>query len=319
MISLLFVAGVYEKFRASVVNHHVVSRPNEKVLNRIALSYATAMMVACEVPELAHDLYRKIKDLPETFTRLQISLEHHINLNGEANLGNPNLLSAVDMSGNQLVVKVLKINDDARLGLEERRTLIAQEMSACDILGLQNTLLPFANIEVIKVQHDNIIFSALKMPKYVNTVASSAKFFYSTLNREGLRLVEAIAYMHSKNLVHMDIKGANIFIGAGSGGPWHLGDFGSSRKIGDLVLSTTFFFYKEDVLGKPALPEYDWYMFLVVILIESLADKHCWTALQQESTKHICDVKLRRLFHDMLSGELGQLLRVIADKLEWKL
>ena len=68
------------------------------------------MVVACDSCELSYDLYKKVEDLPETFTRLQIKDAYMINVNGDASLDNPNLLSAVHKNGQQLIVKVLKKN-----------------------------------------------------------------------------------------------------------------------------------------------------------------------------------------------------------------
>jgi serine/threonine protein kinase len=114
--------------------------------------------------------------------------------------------------------------------------------------------------------------SALVMPRCLTTVSQSAKFYDEVINREGLCLVTALDYIHDKGLIHLNVKGSNIFVGKESGSPWCMGDFYSSRQVGEPVLSTTFFFYKKDIRKTPALAEYDWYMLLVVILIESLDD-----------------------------------------------
>jgi serine/threonine protein kinase len=279
------------------------------------------MMIACDSADYSYNLYLKIRDLPETFTRLQIKKLFKIILNGDAYLDNPALLTATDISGSQLIVKVLKINDDFQLSIEERQSLVAQEVLACTTLGLEDNPLAFANISVIEVSHGIIVMSALVMPRYLTTVAQSAKFYDEIINREGLRLVTALDYMHEKGLIHLDIKGSNIFIGKETGSPWCIGDFGSSRRVGETVLSTTFFFYKKDIRKTPALAEYDWYMLLVVILIESLDDKHSWAEhLKQESScDFICDVMLKKLLKEKLKGVLRDVLLAIVKRLDWVL
>jgi serine/threonine protein kinase len=312
--------GVIGRFTESLKKCSHIRNPSQKVLERIVKSYSTAMIVACDSSQYSYDLYTTVRDLPETFTRLLIDHSYDIIVNGDANLENPNLLSATDKQGNQRIVKVLKVNDDARLSLDDRKSLVEQEVLVCEILSLKDTSLAFASMVAIEVMHGDIRISALVMPRYLTTVAQSAKFYDEIINREGLRLVDALDYMHSKQLVHMDVKGTNIFVGSEAGCPWRIGDFGSCRKLGENVLSTTYFFCNVDARGKPALPKYDWYMLLVAILIESLDDKHSWAQrLKMISSDLICDVKLKQLLNEKLKGNLRQVLVVIANKLEWAL
>ena len=51
-------------------------------------------------------------------------------------------------------------------------------------------------------------------------------------------------------------------------GLWWLGDMGSAVPVGQAVGSTTEWFSKEKVTGKPAKPEYDWYMLAVALVAE---------------------------------------------------
>ena len=51
------------------------------------------MVVACDSCELSYDLYKKVEDLPETFTRLQIKDVYMINVNVDVSLDNSNLLT----------------------------------------------------------------------------------------------------------------------------------------------------------------------------------------------------------------------------------
>jgi serine/threonine protein kinase len=63
--------------------------------------------------------------------------------------------------------------------------------------------------------------------------------------------VTAIEYMHSKSIIHMDVRDANIFIDYN--GDWVLGDFGSSKRPTKLVTTTSLqMFSHEKIVGRPA-------------------------------------------------------------------
>ena len=70
----------------------------------------------------------------------------------------------------------------------------------------------------------------------------------------------------------MDVKGDNIFIDAT--GDWVLGDFGSCKRKGDIITSTTTIFYYENILGEVASEKYDYFMLFVVLMFETLSNKH---------------------------------------------
>ena len=119
---------------------------------------------------------------------------------------------------------------------------------------------------------DNSIVYAILMPRYTTTVAKSPKFPINTLLVQVTKLVSTLEYIHSKRIVHLDIKGDNIFIDAN--GDWFIGDFGSCKKIGECVVTTTTMFHWQKIIGEKADPCFDYYMLLVILLIELLADKH---------------------------------------------
>ena len=50
---------------------------------------------------------------------------------------------------------------------------------------------------------------SLKMPCYLTVLSDNTKMWTDHLIREGLRLVEAVEYMHSRKV---DIKESNIFV-----------------------------------------------------------------------------------------------------------
>ena len=54
------------------------------------------------------------------------------------------------------------------------------------------------------------------------------------LLEEGIRMREAVQFMHQRGVVHMNIKASNIFISAADG-QWYLGDFGSSKRMEEVT------------------------------------------------------------------------------------
>ena len=78
--------------------------------------------------------------------------------------------------------------------------------------------------------------------------------------------------MHAQGYVHMDVKGDNVFVD--NSGAWFLGDFGSACRMSEVIRTTTPTFYHCS-MGTNAIPKYDWFMLLVLLLVE-LEDKDEW-------------------------------------------
>ena len=121
------------------------------------------------------------------------------------------------------------------------------------------------------------------MPWYTTTLNKLPTNDFPYLLKQGRRLMNALEYIHAHGFVHMDIKGMNVFVA--SNGNCFLGDFGSCKPIAELVTSTTFQFYFEDVTSKPADVKYDWFMFMLMILIESLEDRREYPNLFYDNTE----------------------------------
>lgn len=89
-------------------------------------------------------------------------------------------------------------------------------------------------VEVIDVNYEGKDCVALKMPRYITTLQDVLKFFEKTIDVRGRQLMQAVLYMYDHRIVHMDIKASNIFISHDKS--WLLGDFGSSKNIGEKIL-----------------------------------------------------------------------------------
>jgi serine/threonine protein kinase len=125
------------------------------------------------------------------------------------------------------------------------------------------------------------------------------------------RMVVALDFIHSKDLVHMDVKPGNVFLSNMS--EWFLGDFGSCRRKGEPIISYTECFYPVSLFGEAADPKYDWYMLLVTILSELSTDKRHWMDdlmidgkvddnLVQAAVNGFADPEVKTLLQQILSN-----------------
>jgi serine/threonine protein kinase len=189
------------------------------------------------------------------------------------------VLTILDFSGSQpglmkarfIEVKVPRSETEVLNG----STLIPQrikEEAEKEVLH-GSTLVPQQKKEAGGVEEEEYrVVYAILMPRYSTSVAKSPKFLPRNLLVQFSKLVEALNYMHLKGIVHLDIKADNIFVDAE--GEWVLGDFGSCKRIDQIVGSTTPLYHYERISGQKAKPAFDYYMLLVTLLIELLPDKH---------------------------------------------
>jgi serine/threonine protein kinase len=268
--------------------------------------------------ETAFDLYMRVKALPGTTTRMVFSAELKLSVNGEAFSDKLNLLSAVDDSGNLLIVKILTIKDDPS-SRDSRLMELSRELRAVRLLNLERPLVAFVTSRVVSVTvHDKPV-DAIVMPRYSASLRHLPKLHYSLIDCQGRRILEAVRFMHEQGLAHMDIKGDNIF--CDMGGMWYLGDFGSSCLLPtaenkETVISTTMLFYSSDVRGKEPSVRCDFYMLLVALVIECLPDKHKWSGhLSSPTSQFIDDKKLRSAVAEY--GDLVPLLSAMLEFIEW--
>ena len=298
-----------------------ITVPNEMIILQICKS-AYNLNLACSSTTYAFNIYQEYKSLPKTFTCECITQSLGINVNGPA-LGDakPLIMSAIGSDGEPLMVKLLRFNPDALLSLPERQQLLDMEVQACEVLNLSDedkgvSLIQAEIVDInLPVPALNIYsqgkIKAMVMPRYATTIAQSPKFPSKIIIREGRKIFEALKFMHGRGVVHMDVKGDNILLD--QKGNWLLGDFGSCRFIGDLILSTTEIFYHSKLLRTPALPKYDYFMLLVVLLIESLPDKHSFQELFDVVENRVSLAMVNELVRRTSpTDDFGQLLREIV-------
>ena len=297
-----------------------INSPDKRIILQICKS-AYIFDLACSSTAYALDIYQEYKNLPKTFTCNCIADSLGITVNGPA-LGDakPFIMSAIGVQGEPLMVKLLRIDPDAVISLSERKLLLNMEIQACEVLNLSDKSkgisLIQAEIAEINLPEPQLnIYGRMKaivMPRYATTIAQSPKFPIEIVAREGRKILEALKFMHDRNVVHMDVKGDNILLDGN--GNWFLGDFGSCRFIGETILSTTEMFYHSRLLRIPAHPRHDYFMLLVVLLIESLPNKHKFVEeLFDAVEKRVSLAKVEEMAEKPTSSEnFRQLLREIV-------
>lgn len=128
------------------------------------------------------------------------------------------------------------------------------------------------------------------------------------------------------------VQGANILLDVS--GVWHLGDMGSAVGFKEHVLSTSLEFCEGYWLGKEALPQYDWFMLLVLGAVELCkmagtdykeellavptdgARHHASRARVQALVDKVDSPRLRAVFQDITSHERNavELERLVAER-----
>jgi serine/threonine protein kinase len=157
-------------------------------------------------------------------------------------------LTATGIDEFPYVIKLLRVDYGGNFFHLQQREII-QEKSVVETLELNSPPCALVQMELISVKlndREPDVF-ALKMPRYLTVLSDYTKMWTDHLIREGLRLVEAVEYMHSRNVVHMDIKESNIFVKFEGTAQLLLGDFRSSKTVSESITTTNLEFYSRRV------------------------------------------------------------------------
>lgn len=241
-------------------------------MTRIKLHHYNGIDGATETVNSAVEFYRMVSNIPSTSTKRKLEAVLHVSVEGPFKTSQPNILTAVTKTNKQKIIKLLRVQSNSS-SFELQRQELTCEIRACNILSAQATQHALVPCEIVKVEYDNQPYHAILMPRYLSTLFSNPRCWEEGILMQGPRMMNAVEYMHSNNLVHMDIRDTNIFIDIN--GDWFLGDFGSTKLMNEPITTTSLFmFSREKVIGQPAVPRYDWFMLLLVLVKEALRVNH---------------------------------------------
>ena len=162
----------------------------------------------------------------------------------------------------------------------------------------------------------------LIMPWYISTLDKHPSNCLDWVAVEGRRILDALQFLHSHSdgcYVHLDVKAMNVFVDHNN--HWFLGDFGSCKPLGAAITSCSTAFCWDDVIGQPAHPKYDYFMFLLMVLIECLEDRRTYIAdFYEDESRHasirkVFDAAQSRIAHESTPIALAGLLTEALHKL----
>ncbi len=128
------------------------------------------------------------------------------------------LLTAMHASGRPCIVKLL----DTRVSLDSSEQPGGAEAAAvrlvCDTAAVEEAV-PVVKAEVITLHlsanhhstgHGPGKYAAIVMPQYCGSVATQVQMSEAAIEAGAQRMLRALEYVHSKGLVHMDVKVQNL-------------------------------------------------------------------------------------------------------------
>jgi hypothetical protein len=267
-----------------------IDRPKEEVIEKIAKCERLVEAAAFNT-SLAYSTYTNVRDSAGSQTKSYIGATLGMRINGSVFEDFPFILSAESNEGKYVLLKMLKISDGP-LSLDIRIQDISYEAAACGFV--HQAIVPMERRSV-SIDPDTAraancaagTIDVLVMPWYQCTLNKVPSGNRNRIATEGRKLLSALQYMHSEGFVHLDVKSMNIFIS--NEGAWYLGDFGSCKPIGQKITSSTFQLYFEEIAFAPAQPKHDFFMFLMLLLIEGLDNRCDYNRLFYETRSHFAD------------------------------
>ena len=254
--------------------------------------------------ELALITYQNVKDAAGTETKSCIGAELGMKVNGSVFDEFPFILSAHDASGAPKLVKILRVPDGAmqRSSREQDVRYEAESVKFVHpaIVPMERKTIQIDPELALKVNCSVGIHEVLIMPWYTSTLHKHPSNCLDWIAFEGGRILDALQYLHANGFAHMDVKAANIFVDHDN--HWFLGDFGSCKPLGEPITSCSIAFCWEDVRGQVAHPKYDFFMFLLMVLIECLEDRRTYTTMfYEENAFHVSISKVLEAAHSRIS------------------
>jgi hypothetical protein len=193
----------------------------------------------------------------------------------------PFILSAHDAGDAPKLVKILRVPEGAS-NLSIRQQDVEYEAQSANFI--HDSIVPMERRTIIidaelaaKVNCRVGTNEVLIMPWYTSTLNQHPSNCLEWIGIEGRRIYDALQYLHTYpggGYAHMDVKAMHVFVDHEA--HCFLGDFGSCKPIDEPITSCSITFCWEDVRGQRAHPKYDFFMLLVMILIECLEDRRSY-------------------------------------------
>jgi hypothetical protein len=99
-----------------------------------------------------------------------------------------------------------------------------------------------------------------------------------------------------------------------------LGDFGSCKPVGQPVTSCSVLFCFHDPRNEKAHPKYDYFMLLVMLLVEALVDRKRFRDLfYQPNSQHACAVLVAKHAQSILDGDAPDVFKDLCRDILQKL
>ena len=239
----------------------------------------------------------------------------------------PFILSARDeKSGVSKVVKILRVSDGAS-SLAIRELDYRHEADSAKFV--HESIVPMIcseiNIDWELARRANCrvgIYKVLAMPWYTSTLHRQPSNCLKWIAKQGKRILDALQYLHTYpdgGYVHMDVKAINVFVD--NNGLCYLDDFGSCKPIDEPITTSSITLCWEDARSQPAHPKYDYFMFLLMIMIECLEDRRTYTNIFHEgesrfaSIAKIVEATKSRIELESTPPALAELLQGVLSKL----
>ena len=236
------------------------------------------------------------------------------------------LIARDENSGATKMVKILRVSDGAS-GLTIRELDFCYEAESVKFVHESIVLMECSEIdidgELARCANCRVgISKVLIMPWYTSTLNKQPSNCLEWIAIQGKRILNALQYLHTHpdgGYVHMYVKAMNVFVDHNA--LCYLGDFGSCKPTGKPITTCSISFCWEDGRSQPAHPKYDYFMFLLMIMIECLEDRRTYTTSFYEgdslfaSIAKIVEATNFRIELESIPSALAELLQEVLYKL----